>query len=388
MPDAEIYEICFLLTDKILNFGAVSCARYYNMKLNKDLTAIMKGYGILFVALHNFLHLSLFADFVQENENTYDIQRTWDYLAVLRSFEWSDIGQFFSFLGWIGVAVFIFLSGYGLVKKYETTGEEFSIKNHVFHSWTKLAVLLFLPQLIYIIFSLYNGTWQAYIPQGILQQALLANLFTPFIGVYPGVYWYFGLAFEMYLLYCVVRKCNVRQLFVISLVMLLLQAVTVMIWGPVSGVWSWVRHNFIGWGQVFLAGMILAKSDSEKYLPGKAWVAWIIAALSLASLPFLLLNGWTWLLIVPYVALLFFLSLTVAVSKTFVLKRVGLWLGKYSAFIFVTHPIVRTVMAHFYDRVTIPLWLSTLLYTICFILGAIAYKPVYQWLMRRVPKLH
>lgn len=351
------------------------------MELDKEMTAIMKGYGILFIALHNFLHMGSLTGFVRENENTFVVQRTWDYLGVLKSFQWSDIGQFFSFLGWIGVPVFLFLSGFGLVKKYEKQGRELKVGEYIFHSWKKLAFLLFPGALYFIILSFYYGTWTSVVPKSLLQLTLLNNIFIPKIPVSPGVYWYFGLTFELYVLYLFVRRWNSKNLLIGFFVLLLIQIVTIGIWGPTSNPWSWVRHNFLGWGQLFLMGMIVAKTGIEKYLPDNGLMLLALSVLCLVLIPVLSLNVWTWLLFVPFVAFLFFVFFAGAINNTRVLKALGLWLGKYSAFIFVVHPIARSLVLILHNRVHLSWWMWTAIYLVLFLAGAIVYMVVYQWMM-------
>lgn len=352
------------------------------MELTKEMTTIMKGYGIMFIALHNFLHLGSFTGYVKENENTFDVQRTWDYLVVLKSFEWEDVGQFFSFMGWIGVSVFLFISGFGLVKKYDLNKSELEVGKYVYHSWKKLAFLLIPGALYFIFYSLVNSTWSTVIPKSVLQLTLLNNFFMPMITFSPGVYWYFGLTFELYLLYLLLRGWSVKRLIVGGGCIVVLQIVVVMVYGPTSAPWSFVRHNFLGWGHVFITGMIVAKTRAERYLPSNMFSLLLLAALSLVMLLPLLLNVWTWLLIVPFVAFLFFVFLAGVLAGNKILKAIGLWLGRYSAFIFVVHPIVRSIILNINTRVAVDLWQMTILYVLFFLIGAIIYKPFYNWLIR------
>ena len=341
----------------------------------------MKGNAILFVALHNFFHSSHLTEFVRENENTFDVQKTLDYFNVLKSFELSDIGQFFSFLGWIGVVVFMFISGYGLVKKYEGNGNQLKAGKYIFYSWKKLAVLLLMGVVYFVIIAVATGSGKIVIPRSLLQLTLLNNLLMPRLSIDPGVYWYFGLAFEFYLLYLLVRRWSARSLMIGAGCLLLIQIAAIIVWGPESEPWSWLRHNFMGWGQVFLTGMAVAKSNFEKHLPTKTLPLFLLAGLCLVSLPFLFLNVWTWFLIVPFVAVMFFVFLAGGVNNTKILKRIGLWLGKYSAFIFVVHPIVRSMIIILNKRVSLELWQMTAIYIFAVILGAFIYKPLYKWLM-------
>ena len=354
------------------------------MKLDKNITTIMKGYGILIIALHNLLHLGSITNFVHENEFTYSAQRTWDYIDVIRSFDLSDIGQFFSFMGPIVLPIFIFTSGYGLVKKFENNSD-FNIGKHVFHSWKKLFLLLLPAALFFIMLSFIVGDWRSVVPKTLLQFTLLNNFVIPKIEFSPGVYWYFSLTFEFYLLYILIRRWNVKQLLFLLCGMLVVQVLAIcFLGGPTSDIWLWIKHNFIGWGQIFLMGMIVAKADWDKYVPSNSILLLSLAVACLFLFLVLQLNVWTWLLIVPFVALLFNIFLSGAINNTVVLKKLFVWLGNYSSFIFVAHPVARSIVLSLYERFCMPLWLMTLFYTVLFILGAIIYKPIYQWLMSSI----
>ena len=67
--------------------------------------------------LHNYCHWLPFA--VPENEFSLSVEK---YIQFWDVISWDTIFiQFFSFWGHLGVSVFVFLSGYGLVKKYDDT---------------------------------------------------------------------------------------------------------------------------------------------------------------------------------------------------------------------------------------------------------------------------
>ena len=126
----------------------------FSMQLDKQTITVMKGYAILFIALHNFLHKKSLAGFVQENENTFDVSRTWDYLNTFRK---------------------------------------------------KLMLLLLPAASFFTIYFVMKGTWGV-IPKTVLQLSLLYNFTMPALTIYPGVFWYFGLTFELYVLYFLLRK--------------------------------------------------------------------------------------------------------------------------------------------------------------------------------------
>ena len=75
----------------------------------------MKGFAIIFIMLHNFLHINGFS---KENETVFYLERTQMFFQNVLNQPLNVIGDVFSFIGWVGVPVFVFLSGYGLERKY------------------------------------------------------------------------------------------------------------------------------------------------------------------------------------------------------------------------------------------------------------------------------
>lgn len=168
------------------------------MNLSRTQCSILKGLAILSIALHNFIHQIRFG-FAQQNESSFNIDNTINFFQGLNEGGWNTLLQFSSFLGWIGVPVFVFLSGYGLVRKYESSSNIVKTGPYICHSWAKLFSMMLPGILFFAVFMQLTGyggfhvqiKYAAYL-------SMLGNLF----GLYeltPGVYWYFGLTFELYL---------------------------------------------------------------------------------------------------------------------------------------------------------------------------------------------
>lgn len=87
------------------------------MILSKSDTAFLKGIAILMIVMHNFCHW--LPGCVAENEYTFSAERIRLYLHHLSQGGPHLILNFFSHYGHYGVPLFLFLSGYGLVRKYE-----------------------------------------------------------------------------------------------------------------------------------------------------------------------------------------------------------------------------------------------------------------------------
>ncbi|WP_302546968.1 acyltransferase family protein [Coprobacter fastidiosus] len=98
-----------------------------------------KGMAILLIVLHNFYHVLPQAPI--ENEFSFNIENTNYYFkTVIDSFSTISITSlftdFFSFFGHYGVALFIFLSGYGLTIKYSS--KEFPNAEKIHFIWKRI----------------------------------------------------------------------------------------------------------------------------------------------------------------------------------------------------------------------------------------------------------
>ena len=85
--------------------------------LNKQDTGALKGLAILCIAIHNFCHWLPMA--VHENEYVFRLEDSFKLLHYVENFRPHVLLNIFSHFGHYGVPVFLFLSGYGLVCKYE-----------------------------------------------------------------------------------------------------------------------------------------------------------------------------------------------------------------------------------------------------------------------------
>ena len=85
--------------------------------LSLDGSKALRGIAILGIILHNYCHFLGFA--VKENEYTFTAAKPimlWDRIMAL---DHNLFVHILSFFGHYGVPVFLFISGFGLVRKYE-----------------------------------------------------------------------------------------------------------------------------------------------------------------------------------------------------------------------------------------------------------------------------
>ena len=214
---------------------------------------------------HNFLHLGRFG-YSQENEMSFVQEKADMFFNVIPISGYSTIFEMISFLGWVGVPVFVFLTGYGLAIKYPIwvkikTGK-FLLSNYL-----KLFFLLLPALLFFATFDIIGCTW-GNLAKRIIELSMLYNLDYPHLRVSPGVYWYFSLTFQLYVLYCFCRKwlkpTNLLTISLLSVMLLYLLAVTNT---PV--VMSIYRHCFPGWFPLFAIGIWSANNGNV--------VGWIIS---------------------------------------------------------------------------------------------------------------
>lgn len=88
-----------------------------NSILGRENSQVLRGMAILFIILHNLLHNPVFG-LSKENEMSYSQELSDSFWMAFTSSGCNFLAEFFSFLGWTGVPVFVFLTGYGLTKNY------------------------------------------------------------------------------------------------------------------------------------------------------------------------------------------------------------------------------------------------------------------------------
>ena len=342
------------------------------MGFSKNDTTVLRGLAILSIMLHNFLHLPQFG-FAEQNESSFVIQHTHDFLSGLGQGVGAAIWELFSFIGWIGVPVFVFLSGFGLVMKYEKgPAVGLDVRKHIVSSWKKLFCLMAPAVLCMMLFHLNNGF---YLLKSAVSLTLLSNLLYHIFPSDPAVYWYFGLTFEFYLIYIFFNRFHRNgALLVAGCIALILQAVLVMLPGT-EDIVVWNLKNFVGWLPVFALGIFWGRScQSECRMP--VWGYLILIVVCAALLMACNLHPLPWVFI-HFPALALFIALERLSEHTRYIRSFFLWLGGLSGCLFVVHPIVRGVVVRLLSgRVGLPIML--LVFLILTIALAYVYRIIYK----------
>ena len=347
------------------------------IKIDRNIATIMKGLSILFIALHNILHYNTLP-FVKENESTFFMERPLAFYENLSSFSLSLPYDFLSFAGFYGVPVFVFLSGYGLVCKWEKgKNNPLRISVYIYDNFKKLFILLIPAYLVYILLITKDSfQWGDFF----LQITFFNNVVNNWCQIIPGVYWYFGLTLQLYILYIFYYRIRTNNFILVTtfLSVCMLIAVNPQFW-DVQKMLIYVRHNSIGWLYCFTLGIFWARKETTQnsncFFKNTGLLSCFLLCLLLLSC----FNYYTWI-VSPLIAILLCVSVSLGISKWSVLRRGFIWMGKHSSSIFVVHPIVRPFALKIVDD-GYPVYLCVVVYLLIVLLISPFYTKLFNTLL-------
>lgn len=360
-------------------------------RITKNESLTLRGIAIFCIMLHNFIHWM--DGIVLENESSFFIENHLTFISSFSDFNVhylkNNFLNIFSYVGWYGVPVFVFLTGYGLTMKYEvdSKGKPFRTLSFLGSNWAKLTLLI-LPAIICMLVKYLSESIAYGLPfwdncYDTLSMLTFANTFFEALPrPNPFVYWYFGLTMQLYIIYAVaVRGRSLIFLCILTSISLVWQMKLIPSQYDQATVDAlyWLRTNSPGWLLTFTAGIVCARYASVVanfkyfYLPA--------ALLFIPSMS----DELTWQL-----SPLLMVIIAVGVAK--LSERIPYWrgfwhwMGRMSAFIFVAHPLVRQ---HIYDRVNPALHPLTFvaLYVVLVFAGALIYRECWKLLKFIVQKV-
>ena len=393
-----------------------------NPTLNMRQSQALRGMAILGIILHNYCHFLKFA--VKENEYTFTAEKPRQLLEKLLSLDADLFIHILSFFGHYGVPVFLFISGYGLVKKYEKRREEREERrensteqpkgenssNHTPHSssltpriflwrhFKKLFRLMIWGYLLFVAVYFLRNTNGAeiYSWNRVLAQLTMTVNFLfehPDRIIKPGPYWFFGLMMQLYALYIfVIHRWRSPWLFVA----LVLVCWLIQVMAPTPDALNYIRYNFIGGVMPFVAGIVLSRYEDAKVrgCENTSWACKVITPLHSHLSPLhshlstptfhlsLLLisaaavfagsfwfHSWLW---VPLFIVMGAVA-TVRLMPEWLLKPCA-WVGSISAALFVMHPLLREVIIPHYRHTDIYYGIAV------YLLASMAASMLLQWL--------
>ena len=319
--------------------------------LSRKECSAMRGIAILAIMLHNYCHW--LRGIVRENEYTWQ-QFKFDELWRLTLHPDEQLPMHLvSFFGHYGVPVFLFLSGYGLVKKYEQGNlPEIGLWRFVRYNYLKLFRIFIVGFVAFILLDTITPGMHRYTLTAVAGMlGMFANMMAdPSHVVWPGPYWYFSITLQLYILY--------RLLFYRWRHWGLIVAAIVICWIAQLScendavLLERLRYNFVGGMLPFGMGLLLARFESQLVKDWAvtrshslmcAWGVNLVIAITFCFMFSSSFDRWLWVPVlivwgtIPMVKLM-----PERVLSTFV------WLGGISSAIFVAHPLVRKIFVRPY----------------------------------------
>lgn len=310
--------------------------------LNRQECAALRGAAIIGIFMHNYLHW--LSSMVKENEYQFH-QGNVDRLMSLLSSPSCDLPlQLFSFFGHYGVPVFLFLSGYGLVLKYENSAspghEEGGVASFVWKHYMKLFPMMLLGFAVFAMVDWitpghHHWTWKDII----MQLTMTINFSSvPDKVIWPGPYWFFGLIMQLYIVY---RLLLYRRHWgwTVGAIIVCWAIQQACMDSPDGNAINIIRYNCIGGMLPFGMGLLAARFGADH--PDRSLGFYVMLfGLSIVAVIALSLSFSTWLWVPAFIVLqnVGFVKLL----PQWCLKAFS-WVGGISAAIFVCHPITRKI---------------------------------------------
>lgn len=301
---------------------------------------VLRGLAIIGIFMHNYCHW--LPGIVRENEyqfKTENVAGLWHYLTHP---DWNLPLHLFSFFGHYGVPVFLFLSAYGLVKKYEAGPNAGGEACHSF-LWSHFKKLFRMMIVGFVAFVLVDaitpGSHRYALLDVVAQLGLFNNVLPhPDRIIWPGPYWFFGLMMQLYVVY---RLLLCRRHWGVTVALMVVCVGIQLMLEPDGETMNRYRYNFMGGMLPFGLGLLLARWEKNSHTAPEEVACWA-AALFAVALIFVSVDsfvGWT---LTPIWICLFMVAL-VKVLPAWLEPSLG-WMGTVSAALFVCHPIARKII--------------------------------------------
>ena len=368
--------------------------------LSRSECNVLRGLAIIGIFLHNYCHW--LGPIVKENEYQY-FQHNVDWLnQVMASPNLNLPFHLISFFGHYGVPVFLFLSAYGLVMKYEakphldtTTTQFLNINGTVLFNWRK--TLRFIRSHYLKLFKMMIVGFVAfpmldYITPGphkyeALDIVAMLGMFNNILPnpdriIWPGPFWFFGLMLQLYIVYRLLIYHKHWGYTAALMVICLAIQIALGIDNPESEAMNRYRYNFMGGMLPFGLGILYARYGEKILMTFHHNVTNFFGIIFCCSLIYSLsgsMMGWTF---VPF----FICLLNVLVAKLLsgvnwlsYIYKVLEWMGGISAALFVCHPITR--------KIFIPISRQGDMYAglLLYIISSICLAWLFTQLMKKIP---
>ena len=367
--------------------------------LSRPACNALRGLAIIGIFLHNYCHW--LGPIVKENEYQY-FEHNVDWLWQV--WQHPDLNlpiHLLSFFGHYGVPVFLFLSAYGLVMKYEakphlaTSSQLFSIAGKSLANWRDALRFIryhYLKLFKMMIVGFAAFTMLDFITPGAhhydaIDIVAMLGMFNNVLPdpdriIWPGPYWFFGLMLQLYIVY---RLFIYRRHwgYVVTLMAICIAIQLVLGFdNPESEAMNRYRYNFMGGMLPFGLGILYARFGDKILMTFHSPVVNGFGICFCLSLIFSLsgsMIGWTF---VPFFICLLCVLVTELLEQAHWLSgvyKVLTWMGSISAALFIIHPVARKIFIPISRRGDI--YAGLLLY----IIASICLAWLFTQLMKKIP---
>ncbi len=319
--------------------------------MNKDLLTrsecnALRGLAILGIFLHNYCHW--LNPVVKENEYQY-FQHNVDWLAqVSAHIDALYPMHLLSFFGHYGVPVFLFLSAFGLERKYGSSSETAPAGSFVRYHFLKLFKMMIVGFICFILVdAITPGRWHYTVAQIVGQLAMVNNLYpSPDHNIWPGPFWFFGLMLQLYIVY---RLLLYRRHWGWTVALMVVCTGVQLFLDPEGEPLNRWRYNFMGGMLPFGLGLLFARYGEKIMLIrmnfGSMLMCWVVTSFLIVAASE---SFWSWMIVpvlVCYASVYFIKTVEqlpwqrLSHALWYVLE----WLGSVSAALFVIHPTIRKI---------------------------------------------
>lgn len=347
--------------------------------LTKKDTSALKGFAILCIICHNFFHH--LNPSPGENEFLFSPNTIHGFFNMLGEQPMEFINIIFSYLGHFGVQVFILLSGYGLavsMLKHEKDWTTFMVDR-----LKKLYPLLLTGIIVLMLYKIVDekSFFAHYEWTEVKYKLLFISNLIPNSGLsLNGPWWFFGLIFELYLLFPLLYKLIRRFGWKAFAVVCVLSYGLIFLFRNVFNLYQGeiLMMNAPGHLPEFCLGILLAFHKDVKIHP--AWLMLAIAVFCLGNF-FAAFYPFTFLA-VSVIVLFLYQGLKSLPHRKGWLAKAAVYFGELSMVLFAIHGFFRDPFIkinNIGDSFGSHL-LAFLLFFLTVWIVALGAKKVYEWL--------
>ncbi|WP_279147732.1 acyltransferase family protein [Segatella bryantii] len=314
--------------------------------LTRSECSVLRGIAIIGIFLHNYCHW--LNPIVKENEYQYFQHNVDWFTQVMVHSDGKILMHLLSFFGHYGVPIFLFLSAYGLVCKYESTAylekHHDSIFQFIRYHFMKLFKMMIVGFVAFLMVDrLTPGPWNYSVIDVVAQLGLVNNfLVNPDRHIWPGPYWFFGLMLQLYIIY---RLLLYRRSWKWTVGAMVVCWLAQIFCDPEGETLNYIRYSSIGGVLPFGLGLLYAHFGKQLSTQQNAIMVVVSAILIVAGS----YSYQTWYFVPVFVCTFsvgMVKMLTALASHfsifSFLFNRLN-WVGSISAALFVSHPITRKI---------------------------------------------